>query len=77
MCGRISSPFHKLLKLFRKNNFGAVATQGHIPGYQPMVCGGYHLRVIQVLLSDYPGLHNLAINPRFVWWLLSGGYLDP
>jgi hypothetical protein len=52
------------------------ATQGHIPGYQPMVCGGYHMRVIHVLLSYYPELHNLAINPRFVWWLSSGGYLD-
>jgi hypothetical protein len=41
-----------------------------------MVCGGYHLRVIHVLLSYYPELHNLAINPRFVWWLSSGGYLD-
>jgi hypothetical protein len=41
-----------------------------------MVCGGYHLRVILVLLSNYPELHNLAINPRFVWWLSSGGYLD-
>jgi hypothetical protein len=46
-----------------------VATQGHIPGYQPMVCGGYDLRVIQVLLSNYPGL---------LTWLstqdLCGGY---
>jgi hypothetical protein len=61
--------------LFR-NNFKVVATQGHIPGYQPMVCGGYHLRVIQVLLSYYPELLNLAINPGFLWWLSSGGYLD-
>jgi hypothetical protein len=41
-----------------------------------MVCGGYHLRVIQVLLSNYPELHNLAINPGFVWWFSSRGYLD-
>jgi hypothetical protein len=41
-----------------------------------MVCGGYHLRVIRVLLSNYPELYNLAINPRFVWWLSSRGYLD-
>jgi hypothetical protein len=41
-----------------------------------MVCGGYHLRVIQVLLSYYPELHNLAINPGFVWWLSSRSYLD-
>jgi hypothetical protein len=53
-----------------------VATQGGIPGYQHMVCGGYHLRVIHVLLSNYPELHNLAINPGFEWWLSSGGYLD-
>jgi hypothetical protein len=58
------------------NNFRVVATQGHISGYQTMVCGGYHLRVAQVLLSYYPKLHNLAINPGFVWWLSSGGYLD-
>jgi hypothetical protein len=51
-------------------------TQGHMPGYQPKVCGGYHLRVIHVLLSYYPGLHNLANNPRLVWWLSPGGYLD-
>jgi hypothetical protein len=25
-----------------------MATQGHIPGYQPMVYGGYHMRVILV-----------------------------
>jgi hypothetical protein len=41
----------------------AVATQGHIPGYQPMVCGGYHLRVgvkTERIISDRPtkGLWN-------------------
>jgi hypothetical protein len=51
-----------------------VATQGHIPGYQPMVCGGYHLRVIQVLLSYYPELLNQAINPGFMWWLSPKSY---
>jgi hypothetical protein len=53
MYGRVSSPFLNKIKLFRGQGLLRATHLAINPG----LCGGFHLRVILVLLSNYLGLH--------------------
>jgi hypothetical protein len=56
-----------------------VATQGHIPGYQPMVCGGYHMRVSRFCWLPTQG-YTPGYQPRIcvvvITWGLSWPYKE-
>jgi hypothetical protein len=65
MYGRVSSPFLNKIKLFRNTQDRDYSGMHTWLSTQDL-CGGFHQRVILVLLSNYSGL---------VWWVSPEGFI--